>query len=210
MKELIIVGAGGLGREVFSWAKQSAECGREWVIKGFLDDNIHALDDYDYPYPVLGRISDYHPQESDCFVMGIGAVSTKKKACSLLLDRGARFITLVHPLAVLGEHVLLGKGSVICPHTTLTCNIKVGDFVLVNCNSSMGHDVEVGDWSTISGHCDVTGFCKLGAEVFLGSHASIVPGRKIGDRATVGAGSLVLQHVKPEQTVFGIPAKKIM
>lgn len=210
MEQLIIVGAGGLAREVYSWATQCSEYQKSWEIKGFLDDNAEALSEYDYPVPIIGRIADYQPREGDRFVMGIGTVAAKKDACTVLLDRGARFITLVHPNAVLGTHVELGQGSVVCPHVTLTTDIKVGQFVLINCNSSMGHDVTVGDWTTISGHCDVTGFCKLGEGVLLGSHASIVPGRTIGDGAIVGAGSVVLQHVKPGTTVFGVPAKKIM
>jgi sugar O-acyltransferase (sialic acid O-acetyltransferase NeuD family) len=210
MDSLIIVGAGGFGREVYAWATQCADYNKKWAIKGFLDDNPEALRSYHYSVPVLGRIGDYIPQEGECFAMGIGAIASKKRACSLLLERGANFITLVHPSAVLGHNVTLGLGSIVCPHVTLTADIQIGKFVVINCNASMGHDVVVGDWTTISGHCDITGHCQLGAEVFLGSHASIVPGRRIGDGSVIGAGSCVLQHTKPGKTVFGVPAKRIL
>ena len=40
MKNLVIVGAGGFGREVLAWARQAVE---PWTVRGFLDDNPGAL-----------------------------------------------------------------------------------------------------------------------------------------------------------------------
>ena len=51
MKQLVIVGAGGLGREVLAWARQSVE---GWSVRGFIDDNGQALDGYAKDVPILG------------------------------------------------------------------------------------------------------------------------------------------------------------
>lgn len=210
MNELIIVGAGGFGREVYNWSKQCPEYGKDWTIKGFLDDNANALDGYDYPVPILGPISDYQPQAGEVFAAGIGIVSAKKKICTELKSRGARFVTLVHPSAVLGGNVYIGEGSIVCPNVTITSDIRVGDFVLVNCNSCIGHDSTVGDWTTISALCDITGYCTIGDEVFLGSQVSVIPSRTVGKGALLGAGSVVIRDVKPGTTVIGVPARELM
>ena len=207
MKRLIIVGAGGFGREVFTWAMAHPDCGRLWQIAGFLDDNPAALDGYKSACGILGAVAAYTPCQEDVFVCAIGAPAIKRKVCELLLERSAEFISLVHPSAILGANVTLGKGAIICPYAIVTCDVIIGDFVAINCHSSVGHDVRIADWVTLSGHCDVTGQAELGEMAFLGSGARILPLKKIGARALVGAGSVVISHVPAGSKVFGNPAR---
>ena len=68
-------------------------------------------------------------------------------------------------------------------------------------------EVVGGDGCTLSPHCDLTGRVQLGKGVFLGTHAVVLPGGRVGEFATVGAGSVVLQKVRPHTTVIGVPAK---
>ena len=208
MKRLIILGAGGFGREVFAWAKAHPDCGRLWELAGFLDDNASALDGFEYAVPVLGAVADYIPVEGDLFLCAIGSPAIKRKVCERILAKGAQFINLVHPSAVIGENVSLGRGVIICPQAVVTCDVQIGDFVGINCHSSVGHDVRIADWVTLSGHCDVTGQCELGEMVFLGSGARILPLKKVGARALVGAGSVVISHVAADTKVFGNPARR--
>jgi hypothetical protein len=59
MKELLIIGARGFGREVFSLAKQSIGYGESFEIKGFLDDNVNALDGFpNYP-KIIASVEEY-------------------------------------------------------------------------------------------------------------------------------------------------------
>ncbi len=207
MKRLLIVGAGGFGREVHAWASAHPDCGRVWKMAGFLDDDPGALDGYGPIARVIGPVADRSPGADEIFVCAIGDPAVKRRVCLGLLEQGADFLTLVHPSVIMGERVNLGRGVVLCPRVTLTVDIRLGDFVAVNCHSSIGHDVSVGPWATISGHCDLTGACRLGEEAFLGSGVRVLPGRRVGDRAFAGAGSVILASVKPGQRVFGNPAR---
>lgn len=49
----------------------------------------------------------------------------------------------------------------------------------------------------------------VGDNVILGSGAKILGGISIGDNAVVGANSVVLQSVRPNTTVIGIPAREL-
>jgi sugar O-acyltransferase (sialic acid O-acetyltransferase NeuD family) len=207
MKKLIIVGAGGFGREVYAWAKGHPDTGKVWELAGFLDDDTAVLDGYNYPVGVIGSITGHQPAADEVFVCAIGAPMIKKKVCQALLARSATFISLVHPSVILGENVQLGLGVVLCPRVTLTADITIGDFAAINCHSSAGHDVVVGDWATISGHCDLTGNTRYGTGAFLATGVRIVPGKSVGDFAYVGAGSVVIRSVKDGQKVFGNPAR---
>ena len=57
MKDLYIVGAGGLGRKVFVCLRR-LNTDNKWNIVGFLDDNPNALDGKKCDLEIVGRISD--------------------------------------------------------------------------------------------------------------------------------------------------------
>lgn len=209
MKQLLIIGAGGFGREVLNWVLDIQEDKRDWKIRGFLDANPNALNDYDCSYSIIGDPSSYIPQDDDCFVCAIGAPSVKIKICNRIKTLGGKFINLIHPSVIIGNRSKIGIGCVFCPGAVITTDVKINDFVMLNLHATVGHDATVGMGTTLSVHADVAGFATLGEGVFLGSHALILPGAKVGEYSIVGGGSVVLKRVKPYATVMGVPAKQI-
>jgi sugar O-acyltransferase (sialic acid O-acetyltransferase NeuD family) len=208
-KKLLIVGAGGFGREVLSYALDIPEEGRDWDVFGFLDDAPEALANYDISVPLVGSIDGHHPQEDEVFVCAVGSPKMKQRICDKLVSQGAVFVSILHPLAYVGPRVVLGRGCIVAPHAMLTCDIVLGDFVMLNCYSGCGHDVTIDSYSTLSAHCDVTGFCRLAKGVFMGSHATIMPEKNVGEFAVIGAGAVVVRNVPNGVTVYGNPAVRL-
>lgn len=209
MKNLVIIGAGGFGREVLSWARQSAALGREWVIRGFLDDNPDALKATELNVPHLGRVGDYSPRVDDVFTCAIGRVDVKRRCIETVLAAGGVFTPVIHRTVVLADRVTLGEGVILCPGVIVCPDARLGDFVTVNLHSTIAHDCRIGDWTQIHCHVDVTGAVIVGESVTIGSHASLLPGVKVGDRVVIGAGSVVNKDVESDVTVVGVPAKVI-
>ena len=206
MNSLVIIGAGGFGREVLAW---SAAGQPDWRIKGFLDDNPSALGDTAPGVPILGPIDGYEPAADDVFLCAVGRPALRRSLSEKLKARGGRFATLVHPTALIADRAKLEAGVIVCPFALVSVDARVEEGAVIYYHSSLDHDVVVGRWCQISAHCDVTGAAALGAEVFLGSHAAIMPGVRVGDRAVVGAGAVVIADVNPGATVAGVPAREV-
>jgi len=203
----IIVGAGGMGREVFSWLTHTITNQND-KIKGFIDDNPEALGNLQYPIKIIGNIIDYRPASGETLVMSILNPKIRKKIVVSLMQKNANFHTLIHPSVTIGTNVKIGKGCILCPNCILTNDIAVGEFVFVNTDSTIGHDATIGSFTSINGKVEIAGNVKVGEGCLFGVGARVIPGRQIGDEATVGAGSVVIRNVPARVTVFGNPAKK--
>ena len=199
---LVVLGAGGLGREVRSWARAAG-----WCVRGFLDDNPSIESKQQLPAPVLGKICDYCPGKDGIFVGAIGTPGTRRAAVESLVSRGGRLATIVHPSAIVAESACIAEGVVIGPFALISENTRIGKGAVIYYHSSVDHDTRIGPWSQISAHCDVTGGAEIGSEVFVGSHASILPGVRVGNHAVIGAGTVVTSDIPAGATAYGVPAR---
>lgn len=208
MKNLIIIGAGGFGREMYAAAKEAVGYGLDFSIKGFLDGRTDALDGFaGYP-PVIGRPEDYPIAQDDVFVTALGSIEARRRCSAMIENRGGVFVPIIHRSASLGPNVKVGAGSFVAHNVVLTADIEVGRHVCVFHGSVIGHDTQLRDFSHVYSLVSIGGAVEVGngASIFPG--ARIVPRRKIGDGATVGIGSVVVRDVDPGVTVFGNPAVK--
>jgi sugar O-acyltransferase (sialic acid O-acetyltransferase NeuD family) len=210
MKQLILVGGGDWGLEIFSWMKHARGYNDEWSFKGVLDvskDNLaEKLQDY-----YLGTESQYVVLPEDCFVCCVGNVKLKQKVVKILGDKGASFFNIIHNTSFISEGAAFGTGIVVGPFAYISNNTTIGNHVAVNAHSSIGHHVTVGDFCQINSNCDITGHVKLGDGCFVGSSVSIIPKVSIAAYTTIGAGSVVIKSSSKENiTLFGNPAKNLM
>lgn len=208
-KNLIIVAAGGMGRTMYDLVRESVGYGDDYVIKGFIDDNTHALDGFTGYPPILGTISDYQPTENDIFVCSIGG-SSRKKCMKDIIAKGGRFQTIIHKTARIGTNVKIGKGNVIAAYTSIGSEASIGNYNLIQSYTVIGHDVKVGDWNRIDTHVTCVGGTEIKNCVDIYTSAVLNHGVVVEDNAHVGALSFVIRRVKEGTTVMGNPAKKLM
>ena len=164
MVNVIIVGAGGFGREVYLWAKSTLST-KKFTIKGFLDDDPGQLVGFERKVGILGGIHKkkhiYSIKKHDRFLLAMGSVAHKKKAISRLKKRGAQFLTLIHPTAIIAETAKIGEGVIICPFVTVTDHVIIEDFAMLNFYASCGHDSKVGKYAILSPYATVNGLSLI-------------------------------------------------
>ena len=202
-RRILIVGAGGFGREVRCWIGDTwPELAAGGV--GFLDADVSRGGAHG---PIVGDPESYEPLPGDGFVLGIGIPWVRRRVTENLAARGARFLTLVHPTAVVAPSAIIGEGTIVCPHTLVSADAMLGRCVLVNYHASVAHDAGVGDYAVLAPYATLGGFARVGADVFLGLHASVGPGRRVGDRCKVSANSCALADVPADTLVYGVPGR---
>lgn len=209
MKKLYIISAGDFGREVLEWALAMPAHSKDWEVAGFLDTRPDALRGYTLPVGIVGSPATWEVREDHLFVCALGNPVEKMKFVGMIQGRGGRFANIIHPTAIIGRNSRIGQGCILCPHVIITVNVTLADFVIMNYYSCAGHDAVIGEGVTLGPHCDITGHVKLGKGVYLGSHATVLPKGVVEDFGVVGAGSVVLSHVKANTTVLGVPAKEV-
>lgn len=208
MYNIIIVGAGGFAREMYYWINDTFS-NDNYKIKGFLSYNQNDLEGFNVKADIVGNDDNYKIEENDRFIIAIGDIDIKKRAVNRLKKRSAKFISLIHPTAIIIPTAKIGEGVIICPFVTVCDHAQLGDFVTMNIYSTCGHDGKVGKYCILSPYAILNGFVVLEDEVFLGTHSTIIPYKKVGYKSKISANSVVMRDVPPNKMVFGVPGKAI-
>ena len=197
-----------MGRSLYDNAQESVGYGEIFVVKGFIDDNLAALDGYpNYP-PVIGTIKDYIPQENDVFVSSIGGAS--RRACmEAVISRGGTFINLIHSTARIRKNVRLGTGNFIGAYVAIGNDTEIGDYNMIQTYTVIGHDSRVGNWNRIDAHVVCVGGIVIEDETVIHTSAVINHKVTVETGAHVGALSFVIRKVRAGTTVIGNPAKRL-
>ena len=200
MSDLIIIGGGGHAKVVADIATLNG-----YKILGFLDDNpdVTKLLDFDR----LGRIDDAHLFSDNAeFILAIGNNSIRKE---LAEKSGLNFATLIHPTAVIGSQVQIGKGSVVMPSAVINSSAKIGEHCIINSASIIEHDSIIGAFTHISPNATLCGTVKIGDTCHIGANATVINNKSICDNTIVGAGAVVTENIEAPGTYVGVPMRKI-
>ena len=198
---LVIVGAGGHGREVLDVVEASG-----LPFLGFVDDGSPDVEPLTRrAATLLGGVAEIEGLDV-AVLLGLGDSRVRRRVGEALL--GCRWSrAVVHPLASTGTDVELGAGTVLCAGARLTTHITVGLHGYVGPNATIGHDATLADYVTVLPGATVSGNVHLAVGASIGTGANVRQGVRVGEGAVVGAGAVVIADVEAGTTVVGVPAR---
>lgn len=210
--ELLVVGVGGLAKEVAQLAWQINQRIGQWSQISYVAESSTERDTelayggVRYCDDDLARIT----QETDV-VIGVGSPLVRQRiAAKLALNPALRFPNLIHPQVEFDEKVIaLGQGNLICKGVALTCDIVIGDFNLFNLNVTVGHDTRIGSYCVINPGSNISGNVTIGDTCLLGTGCQLLEQCAVVSNVVIGAGSLVRNNLAEAGTYVGVPARRL-
>jgi sugar O-acyltransferase (sialic acid O-acetyltransferase NeuD family) len=209
-KELVILGAGGFGREASLLVEEINHDNKKviWNLLGYIDQDPGKWGLKLRGYPVLGGYEALEGLADHVeMICVVAETKQKRKFVERAQMRGNKFATLIHPEISLADDVIIGIGTLINTGSILTTNIRIGEHVSINPGCGIGHDSVIGDYSTLMWRVNISGNVTIGEGCLVGTGATILPGIKVGGWTTVGAGSVVTRDLPEGCTALGIPAR---
>jgi sugar O-acyltransferase (sialic acid O-acetyltransferase NeuD family) len=215
---LVLVGAGGLGREAAACARATnAVVRRTWDLWGFVDDALAGCDREIDGFAVLGPVEhleqllargDRTPEVVVCTGRP-GATESRRTLARRLGAVDARFATIVHPTVSLAAGSSVGPGSIVLAQVVVTAPVVIGRHVVVMPHVVFTHDDRIGDFTTFGAGALLAGGVHVGDGAYIGSGACIREHVTIGAGAVIGMGSVVLRDVPAGEVWAGNPARRL-
>ena len=206
---LVIIGAGGHGRETLDVVQAINERQPVWNFLGFLADGEQRPElALQRGAKILGGVSLL--ENLDCFfVIGIGSGQARKEIDTFGASIGKMSTVLIHPKAILGSEISMEPGCIVAAGAILSTNITIGKHTHIDIGASLSHDVSIGSYCTICPGVRVAGWAQIEDGATIGVGAVLRDRVKIGTNAIIGAGSVVIGDVSPNVTVAGVPARPL-
>ena len=211
MKKLVIVGAGGFGREVEWLIKRINNVNPQYEFIGFVDDAKSLGESIGHSSVVYNTDDLSKVEEPLSVVIAIGNAKVRKMlAEKLKVNSNLSFPNLIDPAVIYdSEELTIGEGNIICAGTIMTVNIKIGNFNIINLDCTIGHDDLLKDYITIYPSVNVSGCVEINNCVEVGTGTQIIQGLSIVGDTIIGASAAVVKSIEEFGTYVGVPVKKI-
>jgi sugar O-acyltransferase (sialic acid O-acetyltransferase NeuD family) len=213
-KKIVIIGAGGLAREIEWLIRDINRAGGHYDFTGYVVSDTSQIGPHDDLDQLRG---DYdwlvrNARNVDAVTIGIGTPALRLKVANEVRQflPAAEWPILVHPSAILDtETAQIADGAQICAHVTGTVNLKLGPYTLFNLACTLGHEATIGAGCVINPGANISGGVSLGDSVLVGTGAQVLQYLSVGARTIIGSGAVVTKNVPNDVTVVGVPAKAV-
>ena len=211
MKKVVIIGAGGFGREVLDVIDACNQVQEAYEPLGFIvDPQFSAPGTIINDKPVLGGFDWLEKHFDDVYVIcGVGPPRPRYQLIQRAERLNCRFVNLIHPSAILTRRISIGEGVVITAGCILTNQIQIGNHVIINLSCTIGHDADLQNFVTLAPGVHVSGNVTIETGCYLGTGATILEKIRIGEWSVLGAGAVITGNIPANTTAVGVPAKVV-
>lgn len=209
MKKIVIIGAGGFGREVEWLIERINENNPTWELIGYVDDNVE-IGKKICNSKVICNTKELLNYSDLSVAIAIGNSKIREKIFDKIKSNTRlSFPNLIDPTVICGNNKF-GMGNIICARTILTVNIELGNFNIINLNCTLGHDDIIHNFITIYPNVNVSGNVTIENRVEIGTGTQIIQQKSICNDVVIGASACIVKDITETGTYIGIPAKKLL
>lgn len=211
MKDIVIIGAGGLGKEVAQLIKDINQDKKTWNMLGYIDETAEKQGLVINDTSVLGNF-DWFEKENRKNLWVVCALGNPKDKYNLLKKSSAlniNYATLIHPNARINKYSEIGFDCIICCNTFISVNTKIGNHICINPGCGIGHDTVIEDYSSLYWNVSLSGNVIIHEGCEIGSKATVIQKKTVGKWSVLGAGAVVVKDIPAFCTAVGVPAKPI-
>jgi sugar O-acyltransferase (sialic acid O-acetyltransferase NeuD family) len=211
MRPIVILGAGGHGREVAEVLRDRKQAEPSVEVLGYVDDNRALRGKQLNGLPVLGDWSwfDGVDRSEIEVVCAAGTPSVLRSLADRAGRLGLSFARVISPRAYVAPTAVLGAGVTLFAHAVVQPDVRLGDHCILNLAATVSHDSVVGACTNINPGAHLAGNVVVGEGCYIGMGANVIQGRTVGAGAVIGAGAVVVADVPPAVTAVGVPARVI-
>lgn len=209
MKKVLILGGKGTASVIANSMIHANNMGyNEYEFAGFLDDREKEVDGL----PVIGKFSDVQKFINNGFyfiytVFKMGIQDQRIKLFESLSIPDHRLCTFTHPLAYIAPSAIIGPGSVVLAHSTVSPMTKIGKCCLVLNNVSIAHDNIIGDYVKFTPNCAIGADLVISNGAWFGINCTVRGKLTIGENSIIGIGAVLTKNVGSNEIWVGNPAR---
>jgi len=164
--------------------------------------------------PIIGNddvILTYDPK-TIYLVNGVGSIgdnAVRKEIHTYFTEKGYRFLTLVHPTAIIANDSVIEEGVQVMAGAIIQPGSKIGEGTIINTRATIDHDCHIGKHVHIAPGVTLSGNVEVEDDVHIGTGATVIQGIHIAKSSLIGAGAVVSNHVLKNTKVVGVPAREL-
>ena len=210
---IVILGAGSHASVVLDILQSAGHADR---VEGFVDcgdgGSLSLAAHARAERPVAGSLkdlSDLYGRGVRLAVLGVGSALLRERLLQEALKIGFGFISAIHPSAVIGEGVSVGRGANICANAVIVTGSQIGQGCIINTAATVDHDCRIDEFAHVCPGVHLAGNVQVGAYSCVGIGSSVIQGLSIGAGSFIGAGAAVVTDIPEGVLACGVPARVV-
>ena len=207
MKDLVIIGAGGFGREMVTQVQRINDVKPTWNVLGLVDETVTETVE---GYKILGNLEAFLSMDpKPYYFIAIADSNVRQKIADRCKAAGFPAATVICGEVFIAPSAEIGEGCFIGRKCGFMNNVKIGPFCIIQDRSSFGHDTTVGAFTSMMSSVMIGGETHIGAHCYFGMRSTMINRINTADHCTFGACACVVKDALVPGTYVGVPAKLV-
>jgi len=207
MKQIYIINAGSVGGHI---ASNPSLYGLENTEILFMDHDPNKIGTTFFGRKIIGPEEDLLKIKEPINVfIGAAFQNIKKRVYDKLASqKHISFPSLIAKNAWISKGVTIGKGVIVYPNVSVNYGCTLNDFSIINMNCAIGHECSIGKFTSLAPGVNLGGNTIIGEFTEMGIGSSTKQFIHIGNNVQVGGQAMVVDNIKSDVRVKGVPAKE--